>query len=134
MFDEVLRIVSLCIVLACAETLHGIARAAILVPRIGKKKALKVTIVTGSILAFGVCYLLVPSVGITGTPGLVVLGIVLALFMAAFDVLMGKLLLKLSWRKIAQDFNPSSGNYLLYGLLLLATYPYLIMKLSGHLH
>ena len=51
-----LEIVSLCIMLMSVETLHGIARAAILVPRIGKKTALKLSIISGSVLAFIVCY------------------------------------------------------------------------------
>lgn len=127
--DITLRTLALCLLLACAETLHGIARAALLVPRIGKKKALKVSIVTGSLLAFGVCYWYVPTLGITGTAGLLGLGLVLALFMAGFDAALGRFLLHLPWQKITQDFNPASGNYLLYGLVLLWAYPWLIMQL-----
>jgi len=123
------RILSLCLLLACTETLHGIVRAALLVPRIGKKPALKVSIVTGSLLAFGVCYWYVPTLGINSTAGLLGLGFLLALFMASFDAALGRMLLHLPWKKIARDFNPASGNYLLFGLLLLAAYPWLIMRL-----
>lgn len=128
--DETLRIASLCIALASAETLHGIARAVLLVPRIGKKGALKVAIVTGSLLAFCVCYFLVPGIGISGTTELVALGILIAVFMATFDIALAKLLLKRPWRKVLEDFDPSAGNYLLYGILLMVTYPYLVMHLQ----
>lgn len=129
MTDEILRVVSLCVVLAGVETLHGIARATLLVPRIGKKRALKVSIVSGSALAFGVCYLLVPGIGLTGAGELFGVGLLLALFMAGFDISLARLLLKLPWQKVFRDFDPRTGNYLSFGLLLLVCFPYLVMKL-----
>lgn len=129
MTEEIVRVVSLCVVLAGAETLHGIARATILVPRIGKKRALKLSIVTGSILAFGVCYVLVPGIGLNGATELFGVGLVLALFMASFDITLAKALLKLPWGKVFRDFDPRTGNYLSIGLLLLVCFPYLAMRL-----
>lgn len=127
--EPLLRIVSLCIVLAGVETLHGIVRATWLVPRIGKAKALKVAIVSGSLLALAVCYLLVPDIGLTRTPDLFALGAVLALFMAGFDVALARWLLHRPWARVLDDFDPRTGNYLLYGVVLMSTYPYLVMRL-----
>ena len=45
MLDDIARIASLCLALAGVETLHGIARTVLLVPRIGKARARKVGIV-----------------------------------------------------------------------------------------
>lgn len=45
--DAVLRVVSLCVVLAGAETLHGIARTVLVIPR------------TGNYLRFGLAFLIV---------------------------------------------------------------------------
>lgn len=129
MSTEVFRIWALCIALASVETLHGIFRAAVLVPRIGKKQALRVSIVTGSALAFGVCYLLVPGIGIVEPTGLFAIGIVLALFMASFDIALGKFLLKLPWSKVLREFDPRTGNYLSLGLLLLVLFPYAAMQI-----
>lgn len=110
-------------VLAGVETLHGIARTVLLVPRIGKERALKLSIVSGSLLAFAVCSWLVPGVGLTGMREHVVLGLCLAAFMAAFDLAMGRWLLRRSWSKALQDFNPATGNYLVFGLGLLVCMP-----------
>lgn len=129
MVDEIVRVFALAVLLAGVETLHGIARAALLVPRIGKRNALKVAIVTGSCLAFAVCWWQVPGIGISGTPALLALGGFLAVFMASFDIALARLLLKLPWRKVLADFDPRSGNYLSVGLLLLATFPWLVMAL-----
>lgn len=127
--EEILRVVSLCVALAGAETLHGIFRAAVLVPRTGKQRALKISIATGSVLAFGVCWLLVPGIGITDPAGLLALGFVLALFMGSFDVALARLLLRLPWHKVLRDFDPRSGNYLSLGLALLVCMPYLVMTM-----
>lgn len=127
--DEFVRILALCIVLAGVETLHGIFRATVLVPRIGKSRALKLGIVTGSALAFSVCYLLVPGIGVVKSAGLLAIGLVLALFMAGFDIALAKMLLRRPWAKVFQDFDPRTGNYLSFGLLLLVFFPYVVMQL-----
>ncbi|OIQ89642.1 hypothetical protein GALL_284460 [mine drainage metagenome] len=129
--DSFIRIISLCVVLAGVETLHGIARTVVLAPRVGKARALKLSIVSGSALAFGVCWLLVPGIGLAGLAQPFALGLWLALFMAAFDLAMGRLLLRRSWSRALQDFNPASGNDLLFGLLLLVLSPPLVAWLRA---
>ena len=129
--ETTIRIVALCIALASTETLHGIARTIFLAPRLGKALAIKVSIVSGSLLALGVCYLLVPGIGLKEAKSLWGLGLLIALFMAGFDIAMGRLLLRRSWRKAFDDFDPRTGNYLLFGLLLLVSYPTLVMYLKG---
>ena len=129
--DLLLRVLLLCVLLASAETLHGIVRAAVLVPRIGKKRALKVSIVSGSLLAFTVCWFVVPGMGIQGDGPLLSLGVTIAVFMASFDVTLGKLVLKRPWRKAFDDFDPRTGNYLLFGVLLLTAFPWSAMALRS---
>jgi hypothetical protein len=120
------RIVALCVVLAGAETLHGIARIKLLIPRIGKERAIKLSALTGSLLALAICWLLVPGVDLK-TPGAhLALGIGLAGFMAGFDIAVGRWLMRKSWTKIWPDFNPRTGNYLVYGLLVLCFGPLLV--------
>ncbi len=127
---EWVRIVSLCVMLAAAETLHGIARTAWLAPRIGKSLATRLSIVSGSAIAFVLCCLFVPPIGLAGFPPHLLLGLGLALFMAAFDITLGRLLLRLPWKRIWRDFNPGSGNYLSIGLLLLALMPAAVWGLA----
>lgn len=129
MTDEIVKVLLLCVALAGVETLHGIVRATVLVPRIGKKRALKLSIVTGSLLAFAVCFLLVPGIGVTSPGGLFAIGFALALFMASFDIALAKALLKLPWDKVLRDFDLRTGNYLSLGLLMLIFFPYAVMQL-----
>lgn len=129
--ETIVRALAVALALAGVETLHGIVRAVLLVPKIGKQRALKLSIVSGSLLAFCVCYLLVPQVGLTTLGERLVLGAFLALFMAAFDLALGKFVMRRSWRKALADLNPASGNFLLFGLVLLFFFPALVAWLRG---
>ena len=123
-----LQIVSLCVLLASAETLHGIARTVWVVPRLGKVRALKLAIVTGSLLAFAVCVWRVPGIGLRGDAAHLALGLGLAAFMAGFDIAMGMWVLRKPLAKVLPDFNPATGNYLLYGLIGLALAPWIVWR------
>jgi hypothetical protein len=128
--EQILKLTALCVVLAGAETLHGIARVAILVPRVGKSLAQRVSIVTGSLLAFAVCYFLVPGLRVSSVGGLLGVGCVCALFMAAFDVTIGRLVMRRPWARIAEDFSPRRGNYLVFGLVALVFMPLVAMSVQ----
>lgn len=129
--DLLLRVLSLCVVLAGAEMLHGIARTVLVVPRIGKALAIKLSALTGSLLALAICWFLVPPIGLR-TPLLhLALGGVLALFMAAFDIAIGRWVMRKAWARIWPDFNPATGNYLLFGLLFLCIVPWLVSWARG---
>lgn len=129
--ETLIRIGALCIVLACAETLHGIARIKLIIPRIGKEQAIKLSAVTGTLLAFAICMVLVPDIGLQSTRAHLILGLSLAAFMAGFDIAVGKWLMRKSWAKIWPDFNPGTGNYLLYGLLALSLIPLAVWHMRG---
>ena len=124
--DAWLRIAALCVILASAETLHGIMRTTVIIPRIGKERAIKLSAVTGTLLAFAICWGFVPSIGLSSASSHLLLGAGLAAFMAGFDIAIGRLLMRKAWAKIWPDFNPGSGNYLAYGLLALCFIPLLV--------
>ena len=128
---DFLRFAALCVLLAGAETLHGVARTVWLAPKVGKPLAIKLSVVTGILLAFGLCYFFVPAIGAGGVGEHLLLGLGLAGFMAAFDVAIGKFVMRFKWARIWQDFNPGSGNYLSVGLALLALIPAAIWWLRG---
>lgn len=128
---DFLRFASLCVLLAGAETLHGIARNLLLAPRLGKALAIKLSAVSGTLLAFALCYVFVPGIGATGFGEHLFLGVGLSGLMAAFDVAIGRLVMRLKWPRIWQDFNPGSGNYLSIGLVSLALSPGVVWWLRG---
>jgi hypothetical protein len=129
-FHSLLRIVALCVVLAGAETLHGIARITLVIPRIGKERAIKLSALTGTFLAFAICLALVPGIMLRSATDHLLLGFFLAGFMASFDIAIGKWLMRKTWAKIWTDFNPATGNYLLYGLFALCFIPLIVWYLT----
>lgn len=128
--DKLPLIVALCLLLSSLETLNGIARLKLLIPLAGKRLALQLSLLSGAALAFVACWWLVPRLGIHDGAQLVALGLLLALYMSSFDIVLGRLL-KRPWHKILADFDPRTGNYLLVGVLLLLLYPWLVMQLQG---
>ncbi len=131
---DVLRIASLCIALAGFETLHGIVRTVWVAKKLGKERAIRLSVFSGTALAFGVCYVLVPAVGLKGPSAHIGLGLLLAAFMAAFDVAFGRWVMRFKWPRIWRDFNPASGNYLSFGLLALTFIPVLVWWLRADAH
>ena len=124
--DAILGIAALCVVLAGAETLHGIARTTLVIPRIGKERAIKLSAFTGTLLAFAICWMLVPGINLPSAGAHLLLGLLLAGFMAGFDIAVGRWLMRKSWSKIWPEFNPRTGNFLLYGLLALCFIPLVV--------
>ena len=62
--DLFLRVLALCVALAGVETLHGIARTVLLAPRIGKARAVQLSVVSGTLLAVCSCTVLPLFAGI----------------------------------------------------------------------
>lgn len=124
--DTALRLLALCLMLASAETLHGIARTVLVVPRIGKARATQWSALTGSLLALVICWFLVPPLELRGAAQHLGLGLFLATYMAAFDLAIGRLVMHKPWHTLWPDFDPRSGNFLSLGLAFLVVAPALV--------
>lgn len=124
------RCLALALLLAGTETLNGMARLRWLVPRLGGRRAQRVSLLSGSILAFLLISLALPSLSLPVQPlpssmALVLLGLALAAFMAAYDAALGRWVFQRSWRAVLQDFNPAHGNTLVLGVVVLSLSPLL---------
>jgi hypothetical protein len=109
--------------LAVTETLHGIVRNAFIAPKIGRKRAQRYSIFSGTRLAFGLCYAALPFLPLQTVLQHLMAGIFLALFMALYDMVLARFVFHYRWAAIKREFDPKSGNYLLYGLLMLCFIP-----------
>jgi hypothetical protein len=93
----------------------------------------RVRSVTGSLLAFGVCLLLVPPLGIHDRAELCAVGFILSAFMTSFDVDVVRLLMRRPCASISEDFNPRRVNYLIFGLASLTVTPNIVMAFHTRL-
>ncbi|MCX2862358.1 hypothetical protein OOZ63_10950 [Paucibacter sp. PLA-PC-4] len=94
---RLIRKVALCVVLAGAETLHGIARTTLAIPCNSKERAIMLSPPTVAALAFAICWMLVPSMGLQSQRAHLNLGFGLAAFTAS--VAIGRSLLRKSSNK-----------------------------------
>jgi hypothetical protein len=119
------------VVLAGAETLHGIVRTVLLAPRLGQQRAKQVSIITGTLLAAAVCWLMVPWLDVVDPLRLIEIGAVLALGMALFDIILGVYVARMPWRRVLAEFDPRTGNLLSLGLVILVFLPRLVMSIQA---
>lgn len=126
-----LKLLCLAVALAGTETLHGILRTLLLNPRLGAAWAKRVSVLSGSALALLVCWLMVPWLRLDGSAVLLLVGGFLALFMAAFDIVLGRFVVHQPWRVVLADFDLRRGNLLPVGLAFLVVCPWLAMLLHG---
>lgn len=54
--------------------------------------------------------------------------------MAAFDLAIGRFLMRKSWQKLWPNFDPRTGNYLSFGLAFLVVAPWLVSWVRGAGH
>lgn len=129
--NSVLNLIALCFTLAGVETLHGIVRNAFVASKLGTKRAKRLSVFSGSLLAFGVCYFWIPRLNIQSPKVLLGIGLLLAGFMALFDIVLGKYILKQKWHVVLKEFKFWQGNLLPIGLLFLVFIPMLVMALRS---
>ena len=111
--DTVIRVVSLCVVFGwrrdpARHRAHGAGRASVW----QGARALRLSIVSGTLLAFTICWLLVPDIGLRGWGLHLALGAVLAAFMASFDILLGRFCCAAAGPKPSATSTPRTGNLL----------------------
>lgn len=122
-FYNLLKILSFFFLIAFSEMILGTLRTLYLNKRLGVKLAKQISILPALLLCFVICYIYLPFFDINSKIGFVFLGIGLSYFMLIFDIIVGRIIMKMSWQKIFDDFNIFKGNFLSIGLTLMALCP-----------
>jgi hypothetical protein len=126
-----LRVLVVWLLIAAAETLHGIARTLWLVPLVGDHAARQIGVVTGSLLIFAITWLAVRWLGLFGRRELVAAGALWVVLMLAFEIVLGRAVFGFGWDRIAAEFDPSRGGLMLLGLAALWLMPLFTARLRG---
>jgi len=125
------RTLALWLVLIAAEVLHGIARAAFLVPYVGEFRSNQIGVFTGSIIILVIALIFVRWMGAPRPAQLLMLGAVWLSLTVAFEVLFGRFVVGLSWERLAADYNVLEGGLMPVGLLVLLLSPWVAGKVRG---
>lgn len=119
------------LLIAVAETLHGILRVKFLNPRVGDRRARQVGVLTGTIIILLIGWLAVPWINPKTWQESFSVGLIWLGAMLTFDVSFGRLYLRLPWKRIWSDFDMSQGGLLGFGMVALAVTPWVVGRLRG---
>jgi hypothetical protein len=119
------------VLIAVAESVHGILRVTFLQPRIGDLQARQAALVSGALIIVVIATLTIRWIGAAGARQQVALGALWMALMVVFDIAVGRQVFGYSWSRIAADFNPVAGGFLGAAMLVLLVAPWLAAGLRG---
>lgn len=119
------------ILIAAAETAHGILRVKLLNPRVGDRRARRFSVFTGTALIMLVGWFAVPRIGPSSAHECLLVGSLWLALMVLFDVGLGRLYFHFSWRRIMDDFDVRKGGLLGFGMVALFFTPLAVAKVRG---
>jgi len=127
----ILRALAVWVVLIAAEILHGVVRAALLVPHLGQFRSSQIGVFTGSLIILVISLLLVRWIGATRSSRLLGIGVLWLGLTLAFEILFGHFVAGQSWERLASDYKVFEGGLLPFGMIFLAFSPLIAAKMRG---
>lgn len=121
------RVLAIWVLIAVVETIHGVLRGLLLVPEIGDLRARQLGVLMGSVLILLVARVTRDWLGACDRKQQWQAGLIWALLMLGFEIGLGRAL-GFSWQRIASDYDPSQGGWMLLGMLVLAAAPRLVSR------
>ena len=118
------RAFAIWILIAVAETLHGVARTLFLMPIVGDRSSRQLGVFIGSIMILGIAWLFVNWIRATTRPQLLAVGLLWLVLMLAFEVGLGRAV-GISWERILSDYDPAQGGLMIIGMGVLSLAPLL---------
>ena len=118
------------LLIAAAETVHGTLRTLFLALRVGDLASRQIGVFTGSLMILLIAVLTIGWIGARRPRSLAALGGLWLVLMLAFEVTLGRAF-GLSWARIAADYRPSEGGFMLVGMAVLALAPTLAFRFQS---
>jgi len=105
------------------ETVHGVLRTTLLVPRVGDVPARQIGVFSGSLLVLAVTYLSMGWLRLDRGRERIAVGILWALLTLAFELVLGRLVLGYPWSRLTADYDLAHGGLMSLGLLVMIFAP-----------
>ena len=116
-----------------AETIHGITRTLLLKPLIGDFRARQVSVFTGAAMIVVITFVFVRWLKGSGALDFILIGIMWVILTVGFEILLGRLVLDISWERIASDFDILHGGLMLFGVLVMLFAPIAMARLCDEI-
>ena len=117
------------LVIIAAEIVHGILRAVVLVPVVGEFRSNQIGVFTGSLIILVIAWLSIRWIGTSRRSDLIMVGSFWLALTFAFELLFGRLVMNLSWKRLLADYNLLAGGLMPLGLLVLLFAPWTASKM-----
>jgi hypothetical protein len=124
-----LRVFAVWLSLMAAETLHGVARAIVLVPYFGDFQSRQIGVFTGSLLIVALVCLFDRWLGAKTLVARLLVGLIWLLLTLLFEFGLGHFVLGYSYERLAEDYNLLEGGLMPLGLVVLLCAPLIAAKL-----
>jgi hypothetical protein len=112
------------LVIILAESVHGVARQLFLMPLVGDLPARQIGVVLGSLLIFAIAWVFSRWLGARTTREQLGVGSAWVALTVAFELALGATL-GLSPQRMLQDYDPTQGGFMVFGLLFMLLAPVL---------
>ncbi len=124
------RAVAVWLLIAALETVHGIVRGLWLEPALGALATQRLGFALGSVLVVAVAWATSHWLGAATRAAQLLAGLLWLLLMLGFELAIGRAR-GFAWVRIAAEFDPRQGGFMLVGLLLMGLAPMLGAWLRG---
>lgn len=126
-----LRAMAVWLIIVCVESVDGTLRTIFLAPYVGDFQSRQISVFTGLLLILLIAYLFIQWIQAETTRSLFFVGLVWLALTLLFEVSLGRLVLGLSWERLASDYDISRGGLLPFGLIFLMLLPLIAARLRG---
>lgn len=127
------RVLTVWLVIIVAETIHGTLRTFFLAPYIGDLRARQISFFTGCVLILAIAYLFISWIHAKTIRLLLVVGLIWVVLTAAFEVMLGRFAMGLSWEQIIADYDITEGRLMMFGFVFLMFSPIIAAKMRHSL-
>lgn len=115
------------LVMIVAETIHGTIRNVFVAPLLGDLTSRQIGVFVGSLIIFGIACLFISWLRTRSTISLLAIGVGWVVMTIIFEVTLG-MALGLSADRISEDYDPSRGGLMIFGLAFMFISPLLASK------
>lgn len=116
-----------------AESVHGVVREVMIAPLIGDFRARQVAVFSGTILIFLISFVFTRWLKGSSVKDFLLVGGLWVLLTLAFEILLGRFAMELTWERIFSDYDLSNGGLMPVGLLAMCLTPLVTAKLCDEI-
>lgn len=126
-----LRGIEVWLVISVIEVLHGVARIAVLQPLVGEFRARQIAVFSGSALILATTFVFRRWLDMRSSGECLMVGLAWVALMLAFEFVLGRMVLDLSWEKIFSDYDLIRGGLMPIGLVVMFLSPLIVFRFRG---